>query len=195
MSEDLTINGSGEGEFHFSVDPTKIPTSNELPLGRVELKIGTHKFGKTKANPEKGTPSFAILTIQFVMTDNPGQQGWAGMTISQDWFLGSKEDPGAEKQGTQMRNFVPIMNMIKEAGVAVTRTSKASELLKAAEGQVVGADVRLNGGKNEAFKDRHVIKRFWRAGTKQVELVDAKSAGNAGDPELASAFAKVSDSD
>lgn len=197
MSEDLTIgNGLDEGP-DFVSDPSKLPTSNELPLGTVELKI---VGGKGKFTPEATEPGkvggYAIVTVQFVMTDAPGQSAFAGMPVSHDFFIGSKEDPKARKPATWLRNGTLLMSMFKEGGISVSPGSKLPELLAAAQDQVIGAEVKRRGGNKPQYADRHEIKKFHRAGTKPVQLVEIDADQRAAaDPELAAAFSGVSNSD
>ena len=197
MAEDLTIgNGLDEGP-DFVSDPSKLPTSNELPLGTVELRI---VGGKGKYTPEATEPGkvggYAIVSVQFVMTDNPGQAAFTGMPCTHDFFIGSKEDPKARKPATWTRNATLLMSLFKEGGVSVAGGAKLPELLAAAQDQIVLADVRRRGGNKPAFADQHVIKKFYRAGTKPVQLLEMEAdARAAADPELAAAFTGVSNHD
>lgn len=200
MSEDLHMaEGNGLDELDFPGDPSKLPTVNELPLGVVEVKIGVGTPGFTKEATEPGkVGGYARVSIQFIMTDHPNQQGYAGMMVTQGFFIGSKEDPKAAKWGTWARNAVLLMSMFEKAGVAFGQGTRLREALKAAEGQVVLAEVALRGGKNPQYADEHVIKRFHRVGTKEVQLREGAASADAraaADPELAAAFSGVSNED
>lgn len=195
MSEDLTI-GNGLDDLDFPGDPGKLPTSNEFPLGTIELKIGVGTPGHTPEATEPGKiGGYARVSVQFIMTDNPAQAGYAGMPGTQDFFLGSKEDPKAKKWGTWARNAVLLMSMFKESGVAFGQGTKLREALKAAEGQVILADVRKRGGKKPQYADRHEIKKFYRAGSRPVHLVEETNGAGTVDAGIADAFSGVSDSD
>ena len=196
MPEDLTI-GNGLDELDFPGDPSKLPTSSELPLGTIEVKIVHGEPGLTAAATEQGkVGEKAIVNVQFVMTDHPGQSGWAGFPNTETFWLGSDQDPKARKWGTWARNGVLLMSMFKESGVHFGEGTKLREALKAAEEQVLLADVRLKGGKNKAWADRHVIRKFYKAGSRPVQLVEeSRDAGGAGDAELQAAFSTVSNED
>lgn len=161
--------------LEFPVDnPELLPTTSELPLGDLILRIKKIDVIKTKENVTGELNTRGQLkvggkvgvAVQFAVEE---PDDLAGLPHTKRFWLGSDEDPMALKEGTWKRNGTLMMRMFKCARVG---GHKFEEYRAAAIDQTVGASVKVEVGKN-GYSDVNTPKDFFEPGTKPVRLLDS----------------------
>lgn len=191
---DLTNNENELLTLDFPCDPGSLPTSSELPVGDLLLEIKSVKPGKTKENTsgeinaktgKLKVGGKAVVNVQFGISE-PAE--FAGIPHTKMFVIGTDEDPSGAKTATWKRNATLLMSMFKCASVG---GKTFTEYMSAAEGQVVGATVKVEKSNDPKYPDKHTPKSFWTPGTKQVRVEDPDSDMNtvfAGLPQDTSGF-------
>jgi hypothetical protein len=179
LAEGIDLNGNGPDieSLDFPVDPTTLPTTSELPLGDLLLEIKSVTVTKTKENTtgelnykgELKVGGKKTVAVQFGLVE-PSE--FAGLPYTHRFYIGSDADPEAIKPGTWQRNAVLLMAMFKAAQVG-GKTFK--EYSAAANGQRVGATVKVEKSKDPKYPDKHIVRAFWQPGTKQISLVNVNA--------------------
>lgn len=161
--------------FEFPCDPEDLPTSSELPVGDVILEIKSIKPEFTKPNTDgtidtkTGRPKVGeklAIAVQFALAE---PEDMAGIPHTQRFYIGSNEDPKAEKVGTWKRNATLLMSMFKAAHVG---GKTKDEYFAAALGQKVGASVKVEKSRDPKYQDKNVPRVFWEPGTRPVRVLD-----------------------
>ena len=181
MAEGIELNNPELESLEFPTDPSKLPTSAELPLGDVLLEIKSVKVAKTKENTDgalnkKGELKVGgkkVVNVQFALAE---PEDVAGIPHTKTFFIGSDEDPEGKKEGTWKRNGTLLMKMFKSARVG---GKTFAEYAAAAVGQKVGASVKVEKSNDPQYADKHTPRDFWEPGTKIVKVVDVNADMNA----------------
>jgi len=153
----------------FPTDPSKLPTTKEVPLGTLEFEIKGWQAYRTKpqTDPEqiaKGNRGNKLaFKVQLSIT---APEAFRGFPHTHDFYIGSNDDPDARKESTWRSNGPFMMKLLKEAGVSLSATTKPVEALQASIGQRVGGEVKLEKDRTGKYPDKHVIRSWFRAGTK-----------------------------
>ena len=181
MAEGIELNNPELESLEFPTDPSKLPTTAELPLGELILEIKSVKVAKTKENTS-GELNRAgnlkvggkkVVNVQFALSE-PTEA--AGIPHTKMFVIGSDEDPEGKKEGTWKRNGTLLMQMFKAARVG---GKTFAEYAAAAIGQKVGASVKVEKSNDPQYPDKHTPKGFWEPGTKMVKVVDVNADMNA----------------
>lgn len=176
MSEELELSS-----LEFPGDPSTFPTSRTLPCGDILMEIKAFKAIKSgEPTPEaaaQGKKGGKLGIAVSMIVHEPEEQ--RGIPTTHTFWIGTDADPSASQAGTWKSNATGLMNLFKQAKVAVTPSSKPAELMAASVGQIVGASVkmkqnkRINPKTGDLYPARAEIANFYMAGAKPVNVVAA----------------------
>ncbi len=168
--------------LEFPGDPSKLPTSKELPLGDIELEITNWSAVKTKDVGEDD-PDYAkgkrgnklMFKIQFKAT---APQEIAGLPYTHQCVVGSNTDPAGAKESTWASGGgTEVMKILNRAGTHLGSTTKPREAMLASVGQRLVGEVKLEKDKKGQYPDKHIVKGWHKVGDRQPRL-----AGESGAP-------------
>jgi hypothetical protein len=153
--------------LEFPGDPTKLPTSRELPLGVLEFEIKGFQIGATS----DVTHNKKKVTVQLIVA---APEEARGVPAFHDFIIGSDTDPAAKEKATWDKNAWLLMQMLKESGVVMSPHTRFLEAVGASTGNHVLGSVLLSKGNTDkdgrTWPDKHVIRRFHRVGSKPVGI-------------------------
>jgi hypothetical protein len=166
--------------LEFPSDPSKLPTSKELPLGTVELEITGWSASLTKKVTQESDPvAFGkgnrgeklALKAQFKVT-SPVE--FAGLPYTHNFYVGSNTDQLAKKESTWASGGgTEVMKVLKQAGVSLGATTKPMEATAASVGQRILAEVKVETDRTGKFPDKHIVRGWYKVGTRPVALLDS----------------------
>lgn len=163
--------------LEFPADPSKLPTSKELPLGDIELEITSWSAYLTKEVTEESDPvAFAkgnrgkklAFKGQFKATA-PAEI--AGLPYTHDVYVGSNVDPLARKESTWASGGgTEIMKILKQSKTHLGATTKPQEALLASVGQRLVGEVKTEKDRRGVYPDKHKVKGWHKVGDRQPRL-------------------------
>ena len=156
-------------DFPENLDPGKIPTFTQLPLGRLEFEIknwnpDTVKFTKDGTEVEK-----AVVKVQLTVAKVPDEfEGrFVGLPTTETFWIGSDTDPLAKHPATWNANAGKLFAMLKKAKVATPAGLKFRNIMDASVGaHVLGEVKEVKKGKSAG---RHNIMGWLSVGEKPLE--------------------------
>ena len=170
----------------FGTDPSKLPTSRQLPIGDILVKIKNFKGGKTKATDElsdaeraSGKVGGRVTVSVQVNVDQP--ERYRGTMHTHTFWIGDDADPEAKSGATWARNGTDLMKLFKEAGVGLAAGTKPAEAMEAAKEQTVGAHVYLKVSKKidpktgSLYPSRPEIGSWFKPGSREVKVIEESS--------------------
>lgn len=162
--------------LEFPCDPSSLPTKRELPVG--DLLVAIRGLEEKTFEPREGSTTKAKKIIELnVQVTEPKE--YAGTFHRHTFWIGSDEDPNAKNPATWVKNGTDLMNLFKQAGVSVTKSTKLPEAIAAAKDSIVGVHSYLKRSKNlndktgEPWPPKVQIGSFWKPGTREVGVVEA----------------------
>jgi len=164
--------------LEFPSDPSKLPTSKELPLGRIELEIANWTAVKTK-DVDESDPDYhtkgkrgnkLMFKIQFKAT---APQEIAGLPYTHQCVVGSNTDPAGSKESTWASGGgTEVMTILTKAGTHLGATTKPREAMEASVGQRIIGEVKVEKSRDSRYPDKHVVKKWHKVGSVLPALED-----------------------
>ncbi len=176
MPEEVEISS-----LSFGGDPTKLPTTKQLPIGDIIVTIKSFKAIKSKPTDElsdqeraSGKVGGKVAVEMQVAVSQP--ERFKGILGRKTFWIGDDSDPEAKNKGTWERNGTDLMAALKHAGVGLTPSTKPAEACAAAVEQQVGIHTYLKGEKPNpkggVYAARVEVGSFWKPGTREVKVQD-----------------------
>lgn len=161
--------------LEFPTDPSKLPTSKELPLGDIELEITNWSAVKTKDVVEgdegydKGKRGNKLMfKIQFKAT---APEEIAGLPYTHQCVVGSNTDPAAQKESTWASGGgTEVMKVLSKSGTHLGATTKPQEAMLASVGQRLVGEVKLEKDRKGVYPDKHIVKGWHKVGDRVPRL-------------------------
>jgi hypothetical protein len=173
---DFDEDAMGDLEFPDEVDPGKIPTFAQLPLGRFEGEIKGWIEDKIETaprnQPDAPKTAKAVVKVQFSLTTTPDGR-FLGLPHTETFWIGSDADPLAKSPATWMANAGRVMKLLKKAKVATSKGLKFRNMMDASVGSHVMLEVKENKKNGRRMID------FLSIAEKPLEYFDAP-VGNPG---------------
>jgi len=164
----------------FPVDPSELPTTLDLPLGDLYLRIKKFDISKSKENEDgsrnkKGELIVGGKKCVSVTFEVAEPEEFAGMYHTKRFWVGTQGDPGATNLSTWRTNraCVLLMKMFLKAKVG---GKSLTEYMAAAKDQLVGASVKVEKGGGD-YPDINTPKDFFECGERPVRLVGEPTGG------------------
>jgi hypothetical protein len=173
--------------LEFPGDPSKLPTSKELPLGDIELEVVGWSAVKTKEVNEgdegydKGKRGNKLMfKIQLKAT---APEEIAGLPYTHQCVVGSNTDPAGLKESTWASGGgTEVMKILSKAKTHLGATTKPREAMLASVGQRVIGEVKLEKDRKGVYPDKHVVKNWHKVGDRQPRLAGEVGASFAPAP-------------
>jgi hypothetical protein len=198
MAEEIELSS-----LSFPTDPSKLPTSKQIPIGDW---LGTIKGFK---GIKSGEPSDAdrangkvggkvAIEMQIAVTEPSALKGILGRKT---FWIGTDADPNATQKSTWERNATDLMAAIKYCGVGMSTSTTPEEAMKAAVGQVVGIHSYMKAAQvdkrdpSKVYPERPEIGSFWKPGTREVRVLDDSKVEQGDAVAVAPSSAGLSNSD
>ena len=185
MPEEVEISS-----LSFGGDPTKLPTTKQLPIGDIIVTIKSFKAIKS-GEPDDGARAQGkvggklAIEMQVAVSQPPKFKGilgrktfWIGDDACPMPSIDADSTPQqvALAKATWERNGTDLMAALKHAGVGLTPSTKPAEACAAAVEQQVGIHTYLKGEKPNpkggVYAARVEVGSFWKAGTRAVKVQD-----------------------
>ena len=173
MPEEVEISS-----LSFGGDPTKLPTTKQLPIGDIIVTIKSFKAIKSgepdDAARAQGKVGGKVAVEMQVAVSQP--EKFKGILGRKTFWIGDDSDPEAKNKATWERNGTDLMAALKHAGVGLTPSTKPAEACQAAVEQQVGIHTYLKGEKPNpkggVYAARVEVGSFWKPGTREVKVQD-----------------------
>lgn len=168
-------------EFPEELDPNRVPTFSQMPLGRLELEIKGWSQD-TVATAPRNDPNGekvakVVVKVQFAVAETPDHK-FIGLPNTKTFWIGTDSDPMAKSPATWMANAGPLMKVLKKAKVATSKGIKFRQMMDASVGSHLLGEV-----KESKKTGRRDIMDFLTVGEKPIEYFgDAATAAPASAP-------------
>ena len=168
--------------LEFPGDPSKLPTTKELPLGDIELEITGWSAVKTKPvnegdkGYEKGNRGNKLMFKTTFKATAPEEI--AGLPYTHQCVVGSNADPAAQKESTWASGGgTEVMKILNRSKTHLGATTKPNEAMLASVGQRVIGEVKLEKDRNGVYPDKHVVRNWHKVGDRQPRLAEGGGIG------------------